>query len=149
MRGLVLLLLPACFLPVATGAPESATTVGAGHVGFAFNGEAPSLDLIAQNRNGSNADTSYTSTYAASPAAAMRLTLAIGLGDDTDLELAAEGQLWFYFLPLPTGASIGLRQHVIQSDTFDVAVAARVGGVSSSSSGNQNNSGSVLNTDYR
>ncbi|HEX7702966.1 MAG TPA: hypothetical protein VF403_19645 [Kofleriaceae bacterium] len=38
---------PPCYLPVATGAPESASTVGAGHYGFSMNGEGPSLDLIA------------------------------------------------------------------------------------------------------
>lgn len=145
MRGLLFLLLPACYLPVATGAPESATTVGAGHVGFSMNGEGPSLDLIAKNSNGS--DDSYTSTYATSPAAAARLTLAIGLGDDTDLELAAEGQLMFYFIPVPTGASIGLRQHMVTTDTFDITLAARFGGVTSANDGNHD-SGSSLNTDY-
>jgi hypothetical protein len=118
-------------LPVATGAPESATTVGRGHVGVSVNGEAPSLDLIAKNGSGNTDD--YTSTYGESPSAAMRFTLAYGIGEDTDIEVAAEGQLWFFFLPLPTGASIGLRQHIMQSDLFDVAIAARFGGVSTGS----------------
>jgi hypothetical protein len=144
MRAL-LLLLSACYLPVATGAPESATTVGAGHYGFSMNGEGPSLDLIAKNTG--SADDSYTSTYGSSPAAAARLTLAIGLGDDTDLELAAEGQLMFYFIPIPTGASIGLRQHLVTTDAFDIALAARVGGVTSANDGN-NDKGSSLDTDY-
>jgi len=129
MKRLALLLLPACYLPVATGAPESATTVGRGHIGVSANGEAPSLDLIASNGSGGNSN-DYTSTYGESPAAAMRFTLAYGLGEDTDIEVAAEGQLWWYLLPLPTGASIGLRQHVTASDLFDVAIAARFGGVS-------------------
>jgi hypothetical protein len=133
MRRLALALLPACYLPVATGAPESATTVGQGHLGVSINGEAPTLDLIANDTGSGSGDFDYTSSYGEAPAAAMRLTLAYGLGDNTDLEVAAEGQLWFYFLPLPTGASIGLRQHFDGGDLFDIALAARVGGVSSGS----------------
>lgn len=143
MKIFALLLLPACFLPVATGAPESATTVGRGNTGIALNGEAPTLDLVAKNRGGSNdtLPTDYTSSYGEAPAAAVRLTLAYGLGDDTDVEAAFEGQLWFYFLPLPTGASLGLRQHIDGGDMFDIALAGRVGGVTSGSSrtNDQNN----------
>jgi hypothetical protein len=131
MKLLALLVLPACFLPVATGAPEPATTVGRGHLGVSANGEAPSLDLIAHNGSGNTDD--YTSTYGESPAAALRFTLAYGLGENTDIEVAAEGQLWYFILPVPTGASIGLRQHVTASDLFDVAIAARFGGVSTGS----------------
>ena len=133
MRRLALALLPACYLPVATGAPESATTVGRGHVGVSISGEAPTLDLIANNTGSGSGDYDYTSSYGEAPAAAMRLTLAYGLGDNTDVEVAAEGQLWFFFLPLPTGASIGLRQHLEGSDLFDIALAGRFGGVSSGS----------------
>jgi len=133
MRRLALALLPACYLPVATGAPESATTVGRGHVGVSLSGEAPTLDLIANNTGSGSGDYDYTSSYGEAPAAAMRLTLAYGLGDNTDIEVAAEGQLWFFFLPLPTGASIGLRQHLEGGDLFDIALAARFGGVSSGS----------------
>jgi len=133
MRQLALLLLPACFLPVATGAPEPATTVGKGKVGVAITGEAPTLDLIASNTGSGSQDTDYTSTYGESPAAAMRLTLGYGLGENTDVELAVEGQLWFFFLPLPTGASIGLRQHLEGGDLFDIALAGRVGGVTTGS----------------
>jgi len=134
MRRLALALLPACYLPVATGAPESATTVGRGHLGVSVSGEAPTLDLIANNTGSGSADYDYTSSYGEAPAAAMRFTLAYGLGENTDVELAAEGQLWFFFLPLPTGASIGLRQHLEgASDLFDIGLAARFGGVSSGS----------------
>jgi hypothetical protein len=133
MRRLALALLPACYLPVATGAPESATTVGRGHLGVALSGEAPTLDLIANNSGSGSADTDYTSSYGEAPAAAMRFTLSYGLGENTDVEIAAEGQLWYFFLPLPTGASIGLRQHLEGSDMFDIALAARFGGVSSGS----------------
>ena len=127
--AVALCLLAGCFLPVATGAPEPATTVGKGKLGAMISGEAPTIDLIANNGSGGN--NTYTDTYGASPAAAMRLTLSYGLTDDLDLEIAAEGELWLYFLPLPTGGSIGLRQHLAAGDTFDVAVAARIGGVTS------------------
>jgi hypothetical protein len=131
MKYVLLALLPGCFLPVATGAPESATTVGKGNLGLSLSAEAPTIDLIAQkNENGVN---DYTDTYGESPAAAMRATLSYGITDTTDIEVAAEGQLWFFFLPLPTGGSIGFRQHLDAGDTFDAAIAARVGGVSSGS----------------
>ncbi|MGE5185643.1 MAG: hypothetical protein ACM31C_26460 [Acidobacteriota bacterium] len=114
-----------CFLPVATGAPEPATTVGKGHVGAMISGEAPTIDLIAKNGT-----SEYADTYGESPAAAMRFTLSFGLDDDTDLEVAAEGELWLFFLPLPTGGSVGLRHHLLAGDAIDFALAARVGGVS-------------------
>ena len=120
-------LLGGCFLPVATGASEPATTVGHGKAGVAINGEAPTLDLIAK-KDGSTPQ-EYTDTYGQSPAAAARLTLSYGLTDDTDVEIAAEGELWFFFFPIPTGGSIGFRHHIDTGDAFDVAFAARVGGV--------------------
>jgi len=123
-----LFLLGGCFLPVATGAPEPATTVGRGHAGVALSGEVPTLDLIAK-KDGST-PTNYTDTYGESPAAAARLTLSYGISDDTDLEVAAEGELWFFFFPIPTGGSIGLRHHIDTGDAFDVAFAGRIGGVS-------------------
>ena len=128
MRCLALLFLGGCFLPVATGAPEPATTVGHGHAGVALSGEAPTLDLIAKKNGSTPSD--YTDTYGQSPAAAMRFTLSYGITDDTDVEVAAEGELWLFFFPLPTGGSIGLRHHVDTGDNFDVAFAGRVGGVS-------------------
>lgn len=128
MRVLALLLLGGCFLPIATGASEPATTVGRGKAGVALNGELPTIDLIAK-KDGST-PTNYTDTYGQSPAAAARLTLAYGLTDDTDIEVAAEGELWFFFFPIPTGGSIGLRHHIDTGDAFDVALAGRIGGVS-------------------
>ncbi len=129
MKVLALVLLAGCILPVSTGAPMPATTVGRGKVGFAMSGEAPVLDLIANNKDPNNND--YTSTYGESPAAAATLTLSYGLGDDTDLEIAGEGALYYFLLPIPTGASIGLRQHLLASDAVDIGLAARLGGVTS------------------
>lgn len=129
MRYLALLVLGGCFLPVATGSPEPATTVGHGHAGITLTGEAPTLDLIAKKDSGTTS-ASYTDTVGQSPAAAMRLTLSYGIADDTDIEVAAEGELWFFFFPLPTGGSIGFRHHIDTGDAFDVAFAARIGGVS-------------------
>jgi hypothetical protein len=145
MRVLVLLLLlGGCFLPVATGASEPATTVGRGKAGVALNGEVPTLDLIAK-KNGST-PTDYTDTYGQSPAAAARLTLSYGLTDDTDIEVAAEGELWFFFFPIPTGGSIGLRHHIETGDAFDVALAGRVGGVSASLDYDDSNGTTVTNS---
>ncbi|HEY5949532.1 MAG TPA: hypothetical protein VIV40_28755 [Kofleriaceae bacterium] len=133
MKRIALLCLFAagCILPVSTGAPMSATTVGKGHIGGAVSGEAPTLDLIADNDNSSS--TSAVS-YGAAPAAAMTFTLSYGLGEDTDLEVAGEGALYFFIFPLPTGGSIGLRQHIDAGDSFDLGIAARIGQVGSSAS---------------
>jgi hypothetical protein len=143
MRILALFLLGGCFLPVATGAPEPATTVGHGKAGITVSGEAPTLDLIAK-KNGSTPQ-EYTDTYGQSPAAAMRATLSYGLTDDTDVEVAAEGELWFFFFPLPTGGSIGFRHHVETGDAFDVAIAGRVGGVSAGLDYTDSNGATVKN----
>jgi hypothetical protein len=130
MRILALFLLGGCFLPVATGSPEPATTVGHGKAGIALSGEAPTVDLIAKKDD--TATEEYADTYGESPAAAMRATLSYGITDDTDIEVAAEGELWFFFLPLPTGGSIGFRHHIDTGDDFDVAIAGRIGGVTAS-----------------
>ncbi|MBV8757002.1 MAG: hypothetical protein JO257_07000 [Deltaproteobacteria bacterium] len=137
------LVLAGCFLPVATGASEPATTVGHGKAGVAINGEAPTLDLIAKKDGMTPQE--YTNTYGQSPAAAARFTLSYGITDDTDLELAAEGELWFFFFPIPTGGSIGFRHHIDTGDAFDVAFAARVGGVSAGLDYNDTNGSTVKN----
>jgi hypothetical protein len=129
-----------CILPMSTGAPLPATTVGQGHFGLAASWEAPVLDLIAEDSSVSGVN------YGAAPAAAGTFTVSYGLGDNTDLEASAEGALYYFILPLPTGGSIGLRQHFDAGDKLDVAVAARVGGVASSedstdSSGNKTSDG--------
>jgi hypothetical protein len=143
MRYLALLLLGGCFLPVATGSPEPASTVGRGHGGVTLSGEAPTLDLIAKKDSGT--PSSYTDTYGQSPAAAARFTLSYGITDDTDIEVAAEGELWLFFLPLPTGGSIGFRHHVDTGDAFDVAFAGRVGGVSAGLDYTDTNGNTVKN----
>lgn len=112
-----------CILPVSTGTPLPATTVGKGRLGGAISGEAPVLDLLADGDD-------YDDLRGAAPAAAMTVSLAYGLTDDTDLEVAGEGALYFFILPLPTGGSLGLRHHVAATETFDIALAGRVGGVS-------------------
>jgi hypothetical protein len=125
-------LLPAlagCVLPVSTSAPLPPTTVGRGKLGFAISAEAPVLDLIASNATTKH--DSYTSTYAASAAAATTVTLAIGLGDDTDLELSGDGALYDFVFPIPTGAAIGVRQHLLATSAIELGVAARVGAMTS------------------
>lgn len=120
-----------CILPISTGAPLPATTVGKGHVGFAVSGEAPTLDLIADNDNSSGSSSAIS--YGAAPAASLNLTLSYGLGENTDIELGGEGALYYFILPLPTGGSIGLRQHFDAGETFDLGIAARVGTVGGTS----------------
>lgn len=121
-----------CILPVSTGAPLPATTVGQGRIGLAVSSEAPTLDLIADNGDDGNQTGSPSAiAYGAAPAAAATMTLSYGLGDRTDLEVAGEGALYYYFLPLPTGGSIGLRHHFDTGGSVDVGGAIKLGYVSS------------------
>jgi hypothetical protein len=129
--ALLCLLAGGCILPVSTGAPMPATTVGKGKIGGAISAEAPTLDLIADNDDNATGSPSAIS-YGAAPAASLTFTLSYGLGDDTDLEVSGEGALYFFIFPLPTGGSIGLRQHIDAGDSLDLGIAARIGAVSSS-----------------
>lgn len=130
MKYLVLLLLGGCILPVSTGSPLPATTVGQSKVGFAMSGEAPTLDLISDQDN-KQAGNSDAIAYGAAPAAAATLTFSYGLTDDTDVEVSAEGALYFFIIPIPTGGSIGIRQHFDLGDSIDFGLAARFGHVAS------------------
>jgi len=114
-----------CILPVATGTPLPATTLGQGRIGFSMSGEAPALDLLAEGED-------YSDLRGAAPAAAMTLALGFGLTDDTDVELAGEGAFYYFLIPMPTGGSLGLRHHLAATDLFDIALAGKVGGVTSS-----------------
>lgn len=148
MKYLALLLLGGCILPVSTGAPLPATTVGQGKVGFALSGEAPTLDLISDQDN-KQAGNSDAIAYGAAPAAAATLTFSYGLTEDTDVEVSGEGALYFFIIPIPTGGSIGIRQHLDLGD-FDFGLAARFGHVGSTatvtdSNGNSSSSGARAN----
>lgn len=129
---LLALVAAGCILPVSTGAPLPATTVGKGHLGFALSGEAPTLDLISDNEDSNQTGSTSAVSYGAAPAASATMTVSYGIGDNTDIEIAGEGALYFFFLPIPTGGTIGLRQHVDLGDSFDMAFAAKLGTVSSS-----------------
>jgi hypothetical protein len=111
-----------CILPIATGTPQAATTVGKGKFGFAIAEEGPVLNAVAADNGNINT--------AVAPAGTGTATLSLGLGDDTDIELSADVALYFFILPLPTGGSAGIRQHLFRGDNYDVAVAARIGGAS-------------------
>jgi len=116
------LALGGCFLPVATGTPQPATTVGAGKFGLAVSGEAPTLDLTAGT-------TDFNDSYAEAPAAAGKLEIAYGLADRTDFEASLEMSLYLFFLPMPVGGTVGVRQHLVAHEHLDLAVAARIGAV--------------------
>jgi hypothetical protein len=116
------LLAPGCFLPLATGTPEPATTVGTGKFGVGVTAEAPTLDLTE------GAD-DFSDTYAAAPAAAGKLGVAYGVAEHTDVEASLETSLYLYFLPLPIGGSIGVRQELVTGARVDVAITGRIGAV--------------------
>lgn len=106
-----------CFLPVASGTPQAATTAGRGNASFNAAAEMPTIDLLADDQD----------DFA--PVAAGVITAGYGITEHTDIEASAEAALYFFLVPLPTGGSIGLRHHLVHADTYDVGIAARVGGV--------------------
>lgn len=116
------LALAGCYLPVATGTPQPATTLGPGRFAVSFAGEAPTLDLTAGT-------TDFNDSYAEAPAAAGRFEAQYGLAPRTDLEASLETSLYFYIAPMPIGGSIGIRQWLLAHEHLDVAAAARIGAV--------------------
>lgn len=104
--------------------------------------EAPVLNLVAETGDGS-ADPDNAISYGAAPAASFNFTLSYGLTDTTDVEVTGEGALYYFILPLPTGASIGLRQQLVLGESFDFALAARIGHVGTGD--NDNDSGASAN----
>ncbi len=105
---------------MSTGAPQSATTVGKGEVGLTAYAEAPTVDLQASSED------PYTGDYDYSPLPTMSVEAAFGLTDNLDLELGLDGVLYFV-VPVPLGASLGLRQQVVDMPELAVAINARVG----------------------
>jgi hypothetical protein len=71
----------ACALPLSTGAPQSASTVGKSNVGVTAYAEAPTVDLQAATDGQSGSDDEF------SPAPAVTTEAAYGLTDRLDLEL--------------------------------------------------------------
>jgi hypothetical protein len=113
-------LLAGCFLPVATGTPQPASTVGTGKFGAGVAWEAPTLELTAGT-------TDFNDSYAESPVAAGRIGIAYGLAAHTDVEASLELSLYYYILPMPVGGTIGIRQQLVAREHLDLSVAARVG----------------------
>lgn len=115
-------LLGGCYLPLGTAAPQPATTVGQGNLGASFHAEVPVVDLLAtQTEDGGGSD------YELSPFPTASLEVAFGLGDRLDLEVGLDGTLYFWLLPMPLGASAGLRGMVRETDALAFALAGRVG----------------------
>jgi hypothetical protein len=121
-RSICLLALAGCYLPVATGTPQPATTVGAGKFGVGFSGEAPTLDLTAGTSD-------FNDSYAEAPAAAGKIEGAYGVAEHTDVEASLEMSLYYFIVPMPVGGSIGVRQQLIDGARFDLSGAARIGAV--------------------
>ena len=122
-------LLAGCFLPIATGAPQPARTVGKGKWAFNFSSELPTLNLIADDRDTSGSEPGQESQPddLVAPANSMNLGASVGLTNHIDLELNVEGAMLFFIVPFPLGVSGGVRAHVIHNDYIDLGVAARVG----------------------
>ena len=126
-----------CMLPVATGTPQAATTVGRGRFGLALAQEGPVLNAVAS-------DTS-TIKSAGAFAATGTATVSLGVGDNTDIEISGDVAMYFGIFPLPTGGSAGIRQHLISSQGVDVAIAARVGGAAASAESEDGNGNTTTN----
>ena len=120
LLGSLSLALGACFLPLSTGAPQSASTVGKNQVGLTAYAEAPTVDLQATTDEPSSDD------YDFSPLPTVTMEGAYGLTDNLDIELALDGVL-YVIVPLPLGGSIGLRQQIVDTPKLAVALSARLG----------------------
>src|SRR5262245_16829627 len=111
-----------CFLPLGTGAPQSARTVGHGELGLSIHGEAPTIQLEPET-----ATTATSQPVAVASGASMDLGLAYGITDNLDLELDVIGAMYSYFLPMPLGVAGGMRARVVETESAEMAVATRIG----------------------
>lgn len=109
-----------CALPLSTAAPQSATTVGKGHGGVVAYAETPVVDLLANQQTPK--DKVFADVHTAT------IQASIGLSDDLDLEMSADGV--FYVVPVPLGGSVGARYQVARTKHVDIALAGRVGAIS-------------------
>lgn len=109
-------------LAIRPGAPLPATTVGKGKIGLAFIGEGPPIQPNPDDQNASANSTTYR--LGQSGGVVTSVSLAIGITDDTDIELSGEGAAF-----IPFGGSLGVRHHVGASELFDFAIATEVGGL--------------------
>ena len=110
-----------CSLPLSTGAPMSATTVGAHHLGLAVSAEAPVVDSTARIEPGFR-----------------RFQRSIYDAPRGDHDGHGELRAWRRhgsrggveaFTVLPIGLSLGVRRHLGATDDLDFAVAGRVAGL--------------------
>lgn len=119
LLGLALCAHTACFLPLSTAAPQSARTLGKGNFGAVYYSEMPTVDLLAAEED--------RLEYAISPFPTASIQLGYGITDKLDIEVAADGTLYLFFLPLPIGGSVGARYQVLYNKNLAVALAGRVG----------------------
>jgi hypothetical protein len=109
-------------LAIRPGAPQGATTVGRGKIGLAFIGEGPPIQPNPDEQKSNDSSTTYRLGQLGGVVTAV--SLAIGITDDTDVELSGEGAAF-----IPFGGSLGVRHHVGVSELFDFAIATQVGGL--------------------
>jgi hypothetical protein len=130
-----------CFLPISTAAPQPARTVGRHEWGWSFSSEIPTLNLIAKDDTSTDSSGDLNSLEA--PANSMNFGVAFGLTNHIDLEANVEGAMMAFVIPLPLGASAGLRAHLVHNELFDLALASRVGhlGLTDGSSSSSSSSG--------
>ncbi len=108
-----------CILPLMTGSPHSATTVGKGQFGVTGWAEWPGINLAASNRG--SGGTSLN------PFPGGVLEGAFGVREDLDVEVGVEGMLYLFILPLPTGLRGGPRWQFLDTEHLAGAAAAHVG----------------------
>jgi hypothetical protein len=115
--------LAGCWLPLGTAQPQSASTVGQGGIGATLYGEFPTVDLIATQDESSDLPPDH---YGLSPLPTASLQVAYGIDDDLDLEVSLDGTLYI-IVPIPYGASAGVRYQLLWTPEIAVAVAGRIG----------------------
>jgi hypothetical protein len=143
MRALLLALtslLAGCFLPMATGAPETARTVGSGNFGASFHAEVPTLNLTAEEDDLAEATADHV---AIAPAGALSLGVQYGVSDSVDLELRLDGALYYFLVPIPLGGQLGARITLLDQPGLALALAGRVGFLGFSSSSDDDGDGTA------
>lgn len=112
-----------CHLPVSTAIPETPATVGRGHWGVLLAAGHPTVNLLATVQG--EPDPADPHHYSRADWPSFQLRLARGVSDHVDVELGVEGMM--YVLPIPFGASLGVRHRFYTTNSTDMTWSGRVG----------------------
>lgn len=112
-----------CHLPVSPAIPETPATTGRGRWGAFLAAGHPTVNLLATVEG--EPDPADPHHYSRADWPSFQLRLARGVSDHVDVELGLEGMV--YVLPIPVGASLGVRHRFYATALTDMTWSARVG----------------------